>query len=233
VRVLLIEGDQQIVDNLSFYLQLRYPQIVVNTAAEEQKAVDLLHQESPDLIFLDSTLPNIDTFCLISKIRQESDVPLLILSDNETDIDRARGLEAGVDEYISRHINPVELLARCQALLRRSNGYNSTAEHTVYIDNLTVNLKTREVMVSGQPVKLTPIEFGLLSELIRNEGRVVTKQDILDRVWGSEYARDSDLIKTYIYRLRSKLASNNDGHHCIFNEHGFGYRLVCRPIRVS
>jgi DNA-binding response OmpR family regulator len=226
MRVLLVEDNQQVIDNISFCLQVRYPELTVNATVEEQRTVERLENNPPDLILLDSATRGIDIYKLISRIREYSDTPLLVLSDLETDMDRARGLEAGADEYLSRSFSPIELLARCKALLRRSRGQGFSVARSVSIDGIKVNLTNHEVFLSDQPVKLTPIEYGVLSELVRNEGRVVTTHDLLDRVWGPEYSRDTDLVKTYIYRLRSKLESIDNVHHHILNERGFGYRLI-------
>jgi two-component system KDP operon response regulator KdpE len=228
MKILIVAGDGQIINDISFCLKVRYPDVRVLGAREERQAAIFADYESPDLIFIDSSvdLDDLDTVTLICRIRGVSDAPLIILSDNATDMDRARGLEAGADEYIPRSFSPIELLARCKALLRRARGEGFNREQTVTIDELTVNFTSHEVFLSGQQVKITPIEFGILSELVRNEGRLVTNHDLLDRVWGEEYARDSSLIKTYVYRLRSKLESSDAGHHLILNERGCGYRLL-------
>jgi two-component system, OmpR family, KDP operon response regulator KdpE len=226
MRVLLVEDDQQIINNISFCLQVRYPELAINAAIEVQSTIEHLENNPPDLIFLDSTMKNIAIYKLITRIRERSDAPLVVLSDSETDMDRARGLEAGADEYLSRFFSPIELLARCKALLRRSLSQGFSVTQSISFDGLTINLTTQEVFLSNQTLKLTPIEYGLLSELVRNEGRVVTNRNLLDRVWGPEYVRDNDLVKTYIYRLRSKLDSVDAHHQRIINERGFGYRLV-------
>jgi DNA-binding response OmpR family regulator len=226
VKVLILAGDQQIVNNISFCLRVRYPEVRVFDAGDEKRAVKVAGEEEPDLIFIDSSLKGLDVTIPISHIREVSEAPLIVLSDNETDMDRARGLEAGADQYASRSVSPIELLARCKALLRRTGGRGFNVAKTVSIDQLTVNLTTHEVFLSGQPVKVTPIEFGLLSELAVNEGRVVATRDLLDKVWGPEYTRESNMVKTYMYRLRSKLKSADASYHRILNERGFGYKLV-------
>ena len=226
MKVLIIEDDQRIVNNISFCLEVGYKNITLFPANNEPKALEIALTETPDLVIMDVSLLNLDILGLIRKIRESSDVPIIILSEAETDMDRARGLEAGADEYISKQFSPIELIARCRALLRRCQKSVFTAEHPVYIDGLAIDFRTRDVSLAGQPVKLTPTEYGLLSELVKNTGRVVTNRDLLLKVWGTEYIGDQNLIKTYIYRLRSKLEPVNGTAPRILSERGIGYRLI-------
>jgi len=120
VKVLVIENNQQVTRDISFCLQVRYPEVSVVSVVEGQKGIEMVETESPDLVMIDSSLPDINTFGLVSKIREFSDVPLIILCEAETEMDRARGLEAGADEYVAKPFSPIELLARIRALLRRT-----------------------------------------------------------------------------------------------------------------
>jgi len=230
VKVLAIEDNQQVVRDISFCLEVRYPEVIVVSVAEGSKGIEMVETESPDLVMVDSHLPDIDTLGLVSKIREFSDVPLIILSEAETDMDIARGLEAGADEYVTKPFSPMELLARVRALLRRTQGLGFKPERLVSIGGeLTINFTTREVFLSGKRVKLTPIEYGLLSELVRNENRVLTHRALLQKVWGSEYASDYSFVKKYIYRLRSKLQPDGSKPQMLVTDRGVGYRFI-RPI---
>jgi len=230
VKVLVIEHNQQVVRDISFCLHVRYPEAIIVSVAEGLKGIDMVETEAPDLVMVDSSLPDIDTLDLISKIREFSDVPLFILSEAETDMDRARGLEAGADEYVTKPFSPIELLAKVKALLRRTQGLGFKSERSVsFGGKLTINFTTHEVLVSGKLVKLTPIEYDLLSELVRNEGRVLTHRVLLEKVWGSEYANDCSFVKKYIYRLRSKLEPDARKPQMLLIERGVGYKFV-RPI---
>jgi two-component system KDP operon response regulator KdpE len=163
----------------------------------------------------DSSLSDMDVLEFVGKIREISDIPLIILSESETDLDRARGLEAGADEYVTKPFSPIELLARVRALLRRTQGLNFKPERVVSLGGeITIDLTTREVFLSGRRVKLTPIEYHLLLELIRNDGRVLTHNRLLQKVWGSKYTSDYSFIKKYIYRLRSSLSKMPANHKC-------------------
>ena len=145
-------------------------------------------------------------------------------------MDRARCLEAGADEYVIKPFSPIELLARVRALLRRTKGVGFKPERLVSIGReLTINFTTREVSLSGKRVKLTPIEYHLLSELVRNNGRVLTHSTLLEKVWGSEYTDEYSFVKKYIYRLRSKLEPDASKPQMLLTERGIGYKFV-KPV---
>jgi len=231
VKVLVVGDNQQIVIDVSFCLQLRYPEVVVVSVGEERKGLEMVETESPDLVMVDSSLPDIDILDLVSEIREFSDVPLIILFEVATDMDRARGLEMGADEYINKPFSPIELLARVKALLRRTHGVSFKPEGLFsFGGELTINFTTREVFLSSKRVKLTPIEYHLLSELVRNEGKVLTHSTLLEKVWGLEDANDYSFVKKYIYRLRSKLEPDANKPQMLLTERGIGYKFV-RPIR--
>jgi DNA-binding response OmpR family regulator len=163
---------------------------------------------------------------LINRIRGISDVPIIILGKKEKDLVIAKGLEAGADEFIEIKFTPIELIARCRALLRRCQKSANDNHGSISINGLTVDLINHEVLLSGKPVKLTPTEFGLLTELVKNKDRVVATHDLLKRIWGTEYVGDPNLVKTYVYRLRSKLKRTDSANIEITSERGIGYRLI-------
>ena len=233
MKVLVVGDNQQVVRDVSFCLQLRYPEVVIVSVGEERKGLEMIETESPDLVMVDSSLPDIDTLDWVSKIREFSDVPLIILCEAETDMDRARGLEAGADEYVNKLFNPIELLARIRALFRRTQGFDFKPEHFISMGGeLTINNDTHEVLLSaGKRVKLTPIEYHLLSELVRNEGKVLTHSALLEKLWGSEDICDQSYVKKYIYRLRSKLENDAGKPQMLLTERGIGYKFV-RTIRL-
>lgn len=227
MRVLVIEENQQLVRDLNLCLQVRYPQCTIVSVSEGAKGVEMVETESPDLVMIDSSLPDIDVLDLISKIREFSDVPLVVLSEAETDIDRARGLETGADEYITKPFSPIELLARVKALLRRTQGIGFRPDCVVSLDRkLSLNFTTHEVFLYDRQIKLTPIEYRLLSELVRNEGRVFAHRSLLERVWGPEYIGDPSLVKRNICRLRKKLCDDPSNPRMILTEHGVGYKFI-------
>jgi|WetSurMetagenome_2_1015567.scaffolds.fasta_scaffold183117_2 two-component system, OmpR family, KDP operon response regulator KdpE len=226
LKVLLLGNDQQIINEVSFCLNFGFPDLTLSPTCNMNKVMELANASPLDLVIVDSTLFNINRINCpesIRQIREFSNAPLLILSKTETEIDRARGLEAGADEYINIPFNPLELLATCRALLRRSNQSSFVKSFTT-IDKMTVDVDSKEVRVLGKTIKLTPIEYRLLLELIKNEGKILTHRAILENVWGKEYIDDHKFIKKYIYRLRTKLELDGQ-HKLITSVHGTGYKL--------
>jgi len=184
MRVLVIEGDQKVLKDITFCLRVRYPDVVVVSAVQGRKGIDLLESEAPDLCLLDDSSPDGDILDLISNIREFSDIPMIVMANNRGDLDRSKILEAGADEYVNKPFSPIELLAVVRALLRRTKGLDLKAEETFAVDNrLTVNFSTHEVTLNGKTVKLIPTEYKMLAKLVRNEGRVVTTHTLLETVW--------------------------------------------------
>lgn len=227
MKVLIIEDDQQVIKDISFCLKVRYPEVMIVSVDEGQKGIEMVETEAPDLVMLDLTLPDMSTLDIVSKIREFSDVPLIIISEAETDMEIARGLEAGADEYVTKPFSPIELLARIKALLRRIQGVGFKPGNVLSLgDHLTINFSTHEVFISGKRVKLTPIEYKLLQVLVRNEGRVLNHRTLLERAWGSEHIDDPRYLKKYVYRLRQKLEPDAREPQMLLTERGIGYRFT-------
>jgi two-component system KDP operon response regulator KdpE len=226
MKVVVI-GENQVMKDISFYLQLRWQNAIVISAAEGSNGIDLVEAEAPDLVIADFCLADMSGLDLVGKVREFSDVPLVILVDQETGMERSRVLETGADYCVTKSFSPVDLLAKVNALLRRAYAAGFRRDHMPLVSgNLTISLSTHEAFLSGEPVKLTPHEYDLLLELVRNEGRVLTHHALLEKIWGTEYAEDSDIVRKCICRLRHKLA--DDAHHprMILSERGIGYKLV-------
>ncbi len=154
MKILLVEDNRQVVRDISFCLQVRYPEANIVSVAEGLKGVEMVETESPDLVMANYSLPDIESTDLISKIREFSEVPLILLFDAETDIDKARVLEIGADEYIDKPFSPIELLAKVRALLRRTQGLGFRPESAISVSNdLTINFNTHEVFLSGKRVE--------------------------------------------------------------------------------
>jgi two-component system KDP operon response regulator KdpE len=227
MKALVIDDDTRATKDVTFCLQVRYPDIEVVAVVQGQRGVELLDTELPDVVLLGSSLPDMSTLDVIKKIREFSDVALIVLSEKQSDLERAEELENGADDYIIKPFSPIELLAKVSALLRRIQGLGFKPHRHVNIGTeMTINFSTREVFLSGERLNLTPIEYHLLSELVRNEGKVLTHSALLEKVWGSEYAFDHGFVKKYVHRLRSKIEPDASNPQMIINERGIGYRFV-------
>jgi two-component system KDP operon response regulator KdpE len=228
MKFLIIEDNRRYVKDIAFCMAVPYSDAIVISASTGLKGIEMLETEMPDLVMVASTLPDMNALDVIREIRQFSDVPLLILTEEENDIDRAMALDAGADDYITKPFSPIELIARVKALLRRIHRVSFKRDNAVSVGRLTINFSTREVSLSGRRVNLTPHEYNLLAELVRNEGRVLPHSVLLAKVWGQDCADDYAFIKKYIYRLRCKLEPDPDNPQMFLSERGVGYRLV-RP----
>ena len=227
MKALMIDDDKQTIKDVAFCLQVRYPDTSVITVSEGRQGIKLLDTESPDIVLIGSSLPDMSTVDLISGIRKSSDVALIVLAEKQTDLERAEELEIGADEYVIKPFSPIEFLAKINALLRRINGLGFKAQRVVNIGNdLVINFNTREVFLAGERVNLTPLEYQLLTELVKNEGRVLTHGTIMEKVWGSEYLYDPSFVKKYVHRLRTKIETDASNPRMIINERGIGYRFA-------
>lgn len=230
MKVLVVQSSPEETERIFCYIQLRWAQCALLWAADGAKGLELAENESPELVILDVESCGKDGLEFVSRIRSFSDVPLVILTERENEVAEISGLEMGADDYVRKPISAVELLARLQALLRRVYGAGFKQDQaTVSMGKVKVDFNAREVLVAGERVKLTPIEYDLLAHLVRNEGKVLTHAALLEKVWGREYVDEPDHIKKYIYRLRSKLNDNSHSHRMLLSERGIGYRFV-RPV---
>ncbi len=228
MKVVVIEPNRIIIRDVHFCLKVRWPDVALLSTGEGQKGLEVIETETPDLVILSSHLPDTDTGDLIANIRRFSQVPLIVLTQEQSDMDRVRFLEAGADDCITTPFSPIELLTKVRVLLRRTwgQGFNFREQQPITIgDRVTINTGTREVMVSDKPVRLTPTEFRVLLELVKSQGRVVSNEMLLERAWGADYVSDVGFVKRYVYRLRQKLEVGTN-KPIIISERGIGYRLL-------
>ena len=225
MKTLLIEPDKEIVENLSMPLELRWPGGTTLTTSKGKEGIEMVVAESPDVVFVDEELPDMNGFEVLRQIRTFSDVPLIAMVSPDKEMNRVKALEAGADEYLVKTPGPLEIIARVNALFRRAAPQLAN-KHSVYISGkLTVNRATRETLLGDEEIKLTPTEYKLLQYLVQNEGRVVSKQTLGGIVWGPEFwkqSREKELRK-YIYRLRCKFKQTPN---IIRTESGIGYRFI-------
>jgi DNA-binding response OmpR family regulator len=230
MKVLVVEDDPGIVEVVSLCFQLRWSGTSVISASTGNKGVELVETESPDVVILDIGLPDVDGYQVLREIRRFSDVPVLMLTVRGEDTDVAKGLELGADDYITKPFSHIELIARVQAVMRRAQGLPVTEEERPFASGkLSVDFSRNEVRLSGKPVKLTSTERKLLYYLIRNEGRILSHESLLTKVWGGVYVDARDLLRVHIQHLRQKLGDNAESPSIIVTEHGIGYKFIRPP----
>jgi len=225
MRVLVVDDEPDILKVITWSLNFQEPDWEVLTASGGGRALELVAQEGPDIVLLDVAMPEMDGFEVLREIRRFSDVPVIMVTVREDEVDKVRGLELGADDYITKPFGHLELLARIRAVLRRAQSWPLVYEEPFTCDDLRVDFATREVTVAGKPLSLTNIEYNLLYHLVRNAGRVLTHEMLLTRVWGREYVDEIDYLRVYIGRLRSKLEPDPARPRYIFTERGLGYRF--------
>jgi two-component system KDP operon response regulator KdpE len=195
-------------------------------AGSGQEAVRLFYERKPDLVLLDVVMPVIDGWQTCRLFREVSDVPVIMLTGKRcSEDDVVRGLECGADEYLMKPIGNRELLARVRAALRRAESTSNHDRKKVLFSNdyLTVDVAERKVIVNGQKLKLTPREFRLLALLVENPDRILSHQQMLEKVWGWEYIDDVDYVRIYISHLRQKIEPEPSRPRYILTEPGVGY----------
>lgn len=233
MRVLVIDDEPDIVEIVQLTFGLRWPEAEVLHASSGETGVDAVSRHSPEVVILDIGLPDIDGFEVVQGIRQFSEVPVIMLTARHEELDKVRGLELGADDYITKPFSHIGLLARVRAVLRRTESQVPANEGPPYNDGyLRIDYLSRDVIVDGELVKLTPIEFGLLYHLTRNPNRVLSFRTLLAKVWGREYMEETDYLKVHIQHLRKKLSDDPRRDQMIVNERGVGYKFVT-PSRTT
>ena len=217
-RVLVVEDEEAILDFVE--LGLRYEGFEVELAQDGPSALTAFAARRPDLVILDLNLPGLDGLEVCRRIRRGSDVPIIMLTARGEVDERVEGLEAGADDYLPKPFKFKELLARVRAVLRRRIG---PTERVLAFGPLSLNRDTREVFLDGRPIQLTPREFELLEVFLLHPRQVMTREVLLDRVWGTEYIGDGNLIEVHVSALRDKLVDRQ--RRLIRTVRGVGYAL--------
>jgi DNA-binding response OmpR family regulator len=190
-------------------------------AADGQEALRTLYGSSPDLVLLDVSMPNLDGWGTLERIRDVSDVPVIMLTARTEELERVRGLKSGADDYVTKPFGRQELLARVEALLRRTTTREPPRER--YEDSfVAVDYANREVQVDGRDVRLTPLEFRLLTAFVDHANQVLSREQLLELVWGDRRGVLAEQVKIYVGYLRRKLGIGDEGP--IETVRGFGYR---------
>jgi DNA-binding response OmpR family regulator len=218
--VLVVEDESAIASFVAAYL--KNAGYGVRVAATGGDALRQLAAEKPSLIVLDLMLPDMDGIEICRRVRQDSDLPVLMLTARDDDVDKIIGLEVGADDYLTKPFNPRELVARVKAILRRASSERADRESAVIRHGeLTVDSGRREVKVGDQEVQLAPKEFDLLWELLDHRGLVLTRDQLLERVWGYTFAGDTRTVDVHVRQLRRKLGDASP----IVTVWGVGYKV--------
>jgi two-component system KDP operon response regulator KdpE len=223
IRVLVVDDEPQIVRALKVVLrEAGFEALAAETASQ---ALDLASVRPPEAAIVDLVLPDLDGIELTRRLREWSDMPILVLSAVGEEEQKVKALEAGADDYVTKPFGARELVARLQAALRRAGRIDE--EPTILADGLEIDLAARLVRRDGEPIHLTPIEFDLLRALARNRGRLMTHRKLLVEVWGPDYVDDIQPLRTHIARLRAKIEPNGTtGPRYIVTDPGVGYRFA-------
>jgi DNA-binding response OmpR family regulator len=223
-RILVVEDEANIASFVAMYLQKAG--FDVGVAANGSEALEKAGNDAPALIVLDLMLPDIDGIDVCRRIRARSDVPILMLTARDDDVDKIIGLEVGADDYLTKPFNPRELVARVKSILRRSTARRTLPEGgSLEHGELRIDSGRREVTVAGEEIGLAPKEFDLLWELLDHRGLVLTRDQLLERVWGYTFAGDTRTVDVHVGQLRRKL-----GDACpIVTVWGVGYKVASEP----
>ncbi len=221
--VLIIEDEAAIADGLVY--ALRQEGFRVETAADGEAGLAAFRAHAPDLILLDLMLPGISGWDICRTIRKTSAVPILMVTARTEEMDRVLGLELGADDYVTKPFSTREVIARVRAILRRAGGA-AGPEETLSAEGLHMDVSRREVLVDGQPTSLSPKEWDLLEILLRNKGRVLTRDLLLDRVWGEDSYLDRGTLDVHVRWLRQKVERDPSAPTRILTIRGVGYKLA-------
>jgi DNA-binding response OmpR family regulator len=218
--ILIVEDESSIASFVALYL--KNAGYTVRTVGKGAEALDQVSSNPPSLTILDLMLPDIDGIEVCRRIRKTSDVPILMLTARDEDVDKIIGLEVGADDYMTKPFNPRELVARVKSILRRSTPERRQAESAVIRHgDLTVDAGRREVRVGEEEIQLAPKEFDLLWELLDHRGLVLTRDQLLERVWGYTFAGDTRTVDVHVRQLRRKLGDASP----IVTVWGVGYKV--------
>ncbi|MFQ6019147.1 MAG: response regulator transcription factor [Dehalococcoidia bacterium] len=222
----MVDDEPDVIEVVNLCFNLRRPEADVISAENGEHGLRMVEEERPDLLLLDIMLPDMDGFQVCEEVRRFSDIPIVMLTARDTEVDKVRGLEMGADDYITKPFNHLELLARVRAVMRRYESQLPTVSEAFTSGDLRIDYAGRVVTLKGIPVQLTPTEYSLLFHLTRNVNRVLTHRTLLAKVWGREYVDEVDYLKVYIRRLRQKLNGDPETIGRIVSERSVGYKFI-------
>ncbi|MFH1032117.1 MAG: response regulator transcription factor [Chloroflexota bacterium] len=228
MKVLSVEDSTEIIESVAQTIELRWPEASLLSTTFGQTGVELAQKEHPDVVILDLGLPDIDGFQVLRQIRRFSDVPVVILTVRGEEMDKIRGLELGADDYMVKPFSPGEFLARVKAVIRRKQmppAATEPAQKPFIRGALRIDFRSREISIGNKLMKVSPREYDLLSELVTNEGKVLSKQRLLEKIWGPDRREDFSFLEAYINRLKEML-QKEPGHPMMILNEDEGYKLT-------
>ena len=222
MKVLIVDDELLMIKSLKYSLE--QDNYEVEFTADSNEALRKISITEYDIVILDLILPETDGLEVCQKIREMSSVPIVILTANNEDMNKILGLEYGADDYMTKPFNILELKARIKAILRRTRGLNQKPnEQTLVVDDFIINALGRKVSLHNQEINLTAKEFDLLLLLITNPGKVFSREELLEIIWGYEYFGDLRTVDVHVRRLREKIENKNKTYEYILTKWGVGY----------
>ena len=222
MKILIVDDEALLVKGIRFNLQNEGYDVI--TGSDGLEAVQLVKQESPDLVVLDVMMPNMDGMTACSKIREFSDVPIILLTAKTDDMAKLMGFDQGADDYLTKPFNLLELKARIRAMLRRTGSHKGTKQDNLLtLGTISLDLDGRNAYKNGVLADLTAKEFDMIEFLMRNPNRVYSREALLDTLWAYEYRSDIRTVDVHIRRLREKLEENSAEPKHIMTKWGVGY----------
>ena len=223
VTTLVVDDDVRILRMMQRILELEGYR--VHTASNGETALSVFDEQNPDLVLLDIMMPNMDGYAICQNIREFSQVPIIMVTAKDNSQEKVEGLDTGADDYITKPFSANELTARIRAVLRRTKLWNERPEPAFHSGNLVIDFAQHRVTRNGGEVTLTATEYRILSYLARNADRIVTPDQILEKVWNKEYFGETHLLQVNIARLRQKLKDNPRNPKYILTRPGIGYMM--------
>ena len=230
MKIVLVENDERTLKILLLWLKEKYPQAELISFKESNECLEKIEGEKPDLLIVDTSLFDdyFDIQEFITEVKEICPCPQYFLAQEDSEIERAQVIEMGADDCMSLPLKPMEFLARTGALLRKATREKVSAnDKVISISNrLTIDLGSGILIRDGNDISLTPYEIRLLSIMLNNANRVVTRESLMRNIWGEDYLGDSNILKQHIYRLRTKIEDNPRNPKIIVNHRGLGYVFV-------
>ncbi len=222
-RVLVVEDEESFADPLSY--MLKREGFEVSVAADGPSALTAFDREGADLVLLDVMLPGLSGTEVCRILRQKSNVPIIMVTARDSEVDKVVGLELGADDYVTKPFSSRELVARVRAVLRRGSEAEELVTSTVEAGPVRMDVDRHIVVVDGRTISLPLKEFDLLELLLRNAGRVLTRGQLIDRVWGADYVGDTKTLDVHVKRLRSKIEPDPANPKYLVTVRGLGYKF--------